>query len=66
MSSDEMEQQLLAVAFKKAKDGDYNFYRDTFDRVYGRAMQPTDITSGGKPIQGNKIEFQEFNDTESK
>jgi hypothetical protein len=26
----------------------------------------TDITSGGKPIQGNKIEFQEFNDTESK
>ncbi len=50
MSPDETEQQLLAVAFKKAKDGDYNFYRDTFDRVYGRAMQPTDITSGGKPL----------------
>jgi hypothetical protein len=50
MSPDETEQQLLAVAFKKAKDGDYNFYRDTFDRVYGRAMQPTDITSDGKPL----------------
>ena len=38
---DDIEKQLLAVAFNRAKNGDYSFYKDIFDRVYGKAVQPT-------------------------
>jgi hypothetical protein len=41
---------LLKVAYKHAKTGDYNFYRDIHDRVYGKPLQPTDLTSGGKEL----------------
>lgn len=50
MTPDQIDEQLLSVAFKKAKDGDYSFYRDTQDRVYGKPMQPTDITSKGERV----------------
>src|SRR3990167_1338527 len=39
---DEEEQELFAVARKKAKMGYYQFYKDTFDRVYGKPSQPID------------------------
>jgi len=44
MTPNEIDEQLLAVAFKRAKDGDYAFYRDTQDRVHGKPMQPTETT----------------------
>lgn len=52
MSPQEIDEQLFAVAYKKAKEGDYQFWRDVHDRVYGKPLQKqeTDITSGGKPI----------------
>ena len=40
LTPDEVDEQLLAVAFKQAKDGDYQFYRDTQDRVHGKPVQP--------------------------
>jgi len=40
MTPNEIDEQLLTMAFKKAKDGDYNFYRDTQDRVFGKAVNP--------------------------
>lgn len=39
MTPNEIDEQLLAVGFKKAKEGDYNFYRDLHDRVYGKPLQ---------------------------
>ena len=50
MSPEQVDEQLFAVGFKKAKEGDYNFYRDVHDRVYGRAKQEIDITSKGESI----------------
>ena len=50
MTPDEIDEQLLAVGFKKAKEGDYNFYRDIHDRKFGRAKQEIDITSKGESI----------------
>lgn len=50
MTPEQIDEQLLAVGFKKAKEGDYAFYRDIHDRVYGRPIQPTDITTGGLPL----------------
>lgn len=52
MTPQEIDEQLFAVAYKKAKEGDYQFWRDVHDRVYGKPLQKseTDVTSGGKPI----------------
>lgn len=47
---EDIDEQLLAVAYKKAKDGDFQFYKDIHDRVHGKAMQPTDITTGGETL----------------
>lgn len=43
MTSEEVEEQLMAVAIKKAKDGDFRFYKDIFDRVYGQPKQSIDF-----------------------
>jgi hypothetical protein len=50
ITPDEVDEQLLAVAFKQAKDANYPFYRDIQDRVHGKASESMDVTSGGKPI----------------
>lgn len=43
ITADEVEEQLLLVGYKKAKDGDYNFYRDLHDRIYGKAPQTINV-----------------------
>lgn len=43
MTPDEIDEQLLAVGFKKAKEGDFQFYKDIHDRVHGKAIQPTEF-----------------------
>lgn len=50
MKPEEIDEQLFAVAYKKAKEGDYQFYRDIHDRLYGKPTSPIDVTTGGKPI----------------
>jgi len=62
MTPNEIDEQLLAVGFKKAKEGDYAFYRDIHDRVYGKPIQPTDITSKGESIVILPSELIEKND----
>ena len=49
---DDVERELLAVGFDKAKSGDYQFYKDIFDRNYGRAQSTMDVTTDGEKIQG--------------
>jgi hypothetical protein len=34
---------LLKVAYKNAKEGNYSFYKDIHDRVYGQATQKTEV-----------------------
>lgn len=48
MKPEEINEQLLAVGFKKAKEGDYNFYKDIHDRVYGRSTQPIEADINGQ------------------
>ncbi len=52
MTRSEARKLLLKVAFKQAKDGNYSFYKDIHDRIYGHAKQSTDITTGGEKITG--------------
>ena len=56
MTPNEIDEQLLAVGFKKAKDGDYAFYRDIHDRVYGKPQQYIDHTTGGETFAMEVIE----------
>ena len=44
ISSEEVEEQLLAIAYKSAKNGDYRFWQDIFDRVYGKPIQTTELS----------------------
>lgn len=62
MDADEVEEQLLLVGYRKAKDGDYRFYQDIFDRVYGKPNQsisgpdgaPLTISFDNSFIEGNE------------
>ena len=47
---DDVDEQLVLVAYRKAKEGDYSFYKDTMDRIHGKPLQPTDLTTGGKEL----------------
>ena len=40
ITPNEVDEQLLAVAFKQAKDANYPFYRDIQDRVHGKPIPP--------------------------
>lgn len=50
ISGEELELQIVQMAIKKAREGDYSFYRDTMDRVYGKPQQSVDHTTGGNQI----------------
>ncbi len=50
MSPEEIDEQLYRVAWKKAKEGDYQFYKDIQDRVHGKPQQSIDHTTGGKEL----------------
>ena len=42
MTRSEARKVLLKVAFKQAKDGNYSFYKDIHDRIYGQAKAVID------------------------
>ena len=43
---------LLKQAYKQAKDGNYSFYKDIHDRVYGQAVSKNEHTGkNGEPLQ---------------
>lgn len=52
---------LLKQAYKQAKDGNYSFYKDIHDRVYGQATQKqeikadVEITGGLTPDEKEKL-----------
>ena len=55
---EDIDEQLLAVAYKKAKEGEYNFYKDIHDRVHGKAVQPSELDVKGDV---NVVFSKEFN-----
>lgn len=52
LEPDEVEEQLLKVGFLKAKKGEYNFWRDLHDRVYGKARETHEVIGkDGGPLE---------------
>ena len=51
ISPDQVEMELVKVGYKRAKDGDYSFYRDAMDRIHGKPKESIDHNvSGGLTI----------------
>jgi hypothetical protein len=43
ITPEEVEEQLLSIGYDKAQEGNYNFWRDLHDRVYGQATQNVNV-----------------------
>ena len=63
ITSEEVELELIKVGYKRAKDGDYSFYRDAMDRIHGKPVQPSEVE-----VKGNlTIQFaEEFKNKDEK
>ena len=64
MTKSEVRKLLFKVAYKEAKNGNYSFYKDIHDRVYGTATNKTDITTDGHAITWNEQKTY-LNETQS-
>ena len=49
-TADALELEMHANALKKARAGDFAFYRDTLDRLHGKPVQPIGGADGGALI----------------
>lgn len=49
-TADALELEMHANALKKARAGDFAFYRDTLDRLHGKPVQPLGGADGGPLI----------------
>lgn len=63
---DELEVELLTNAIINARKGDYRFYKDVVDRMYGSAQQNIDVMSAGDKLETNVIVFKNFDGTDRK
>lgn len=69
-TAEEIEEEMLSKALVSARGGDYRFYKDILDRLYGTAQSKLDLTTGGQPFNAdpetkalaNKV-FDEETDT---
>lgn len=50
MTPEQVEEALHAAGLVKAIKGDFFFYKEISDRVYGKPVDKMDITSGGKTL----------------
>lgn len=56
MTPEEMEEIMLQSGLTKAMKGDYAFYRDTLDRLHGKAPQPLGTVEDGE-LKEQKLEI---------
>lgn len=47
MSTEQVDNILTKVAYRKASKGDYNFYRDIRDRIHGKPLQSHSVEGTG-------------------
>ena|SRR3990167_6528084 len=59
MTRSEARKMLLKVAFRRANKGNFSFYKDIHDRIYGQATEKKEL-NGTLKIEGNKIAFAEY------
>lgn len=61
---EELEEEILSKGLLNARSGDYRFYKDILDRLYGTPVSRTELTGkDGEPI--NKISIEIINGTQA-
>ncbi|MFW6283593.1 MAG: hypothetical protein ACOC1P_06100 [Minisyncoccales bacterium] len=50
VGSEQIEEELFKTALERARNGDFRFWKDIHDRIYGKAVKRTDITTQGEKI----------------
>lgn len=54
---EEIDKEMYTVALEKAMSGDYQFYRDIQDRVFGKPVSKNEVSGpDGGPIEMKKME----------
>jgi len=48
LAPEDIDNELFKIGLKKAREGDYQFYKDIHDRCYGKAKDTVDLTMNGK------------------
>ena len=64
-TADQIEADLVRAGIMKALKGNYYFYSYIMDRIHGKPLAKTDITSGGEPITKVEVIFKEFGENEN-
>ena len=64
-SLDDLDIQLINKAIAEAKNGNYQFYKDIYDRRLGKAKESLDLTSQGGKVEGIIFEVIKKNETEN-
>lgn len=49
---EEVEEMIYRTGLRQALQGDWKFYEDYMNRLHGKPIQPTDITTDGQALQG--------------
>lgn len=64
----DLESEILQNALASARKGDYRFYKDMLDRLYGTATNRTDLTTNGDKLVFLPAELMQKNgiDTSSR
>lgn len=57
INPEDIEVVLLEKAFIEARKGNFNFYKDIMDRLYGRTMQVPSSENNFRPIEGIQITY---------
>jgi len=55
-----IEEELLRTAFERARNGDFRFWKDLQDRIYGKAVRRTDLTTQGEKITSEMEEHKQL------
>jgi len=54
---DELYEEIVSNGILSARKGDYRFYKDLFDRLYGKPKESIDHTSAGEKINNSPVEW---------
>lgn len=54
--ADDLYEEIISKGITSARSGDYRFYKDLLDRLYGQPKQTMDVTSDGEKLTGITVE----------
>jgi hypothetical protein len=58
MAVEDVKKIIYKVGYAKAKEGNYQFYKDMLDRVHGKAEEHHDITTKGESLNADHAKLE--------